>query len=56
MAASVQKGSLASNKVHGESGIDHCERAWSDNFECRVLGQTAQLSIQDNYRELNHKP
>ena len=39
-----------------ESRIDHCERAWSDKCECRVLGQAAQLSIQDNYCELNHKP
>ena len=39
-----------------ESRIDHCECAWSDKCECRVLGQTAHLTIQDNYRELNHKP
>ena len=41
-------GSLCSERISGqqqgscESGIDHCERALSDNCECRVLGQ--QLS------------
>ena len=62
VAESSINGSLCSERISGQQqgscewGIDHCERAWSDNCKCDVLGQTAQLSIQDNYHELNHKP
>ena len=62
VADSSINSSLCSERISGqqqsscESGMDHCERAWSDNCECSALGQTAQLSIQDNYRELNYKP
>ena len=61
-AESSKNGNLISERISVqqqgscESGIDHSEHAWSDKCECRVLGQTAQLSIQDNYCELNHKP
>ena len=53
VAESSITGNLCSERISGqqqgscESGIDHSERAWSDNCECCVLGQTAQLSIQD---------
>ena len=62
VAASSINGNLISERISVqqqgscESRIDHCERAWFDKCESRVMGQTAQLSIQDNYRELNHKP
>ena len=26
-----------------ESRIDHCEHAWSDKCECRVLGQNSSV-------------
>ena len=62
VAESFINGNLCSERISRQqqgickSRIDLCERAWSDNCECRVLGQTALLSIQDNYHELNHKP
>ena len=62
VADSSINGSICSERISGqkqgscELGIDHCKHAWSDNCECLVLEQTAWLSIQDNYREFNHKP
>ena len=43
VAESSINGSLYAERISGqqqgscESGIDHCERAWSDTCECRVL-------------------
>ena len=54
VAESFINGNLCSERISGQqqgickSGIDLCERAWSDNCEYRVLGQTAELSIHSS--------